>query len=257
MSRAARLIFQDAVVPGPFEGEFGHHHWHLVLLQAGEMRQSYRDRDIRFAPGDLRLSRPDARHRLTFGEAGARCAVMLLPQRWVPTTVKAHCGTMDSVFGHDATLKRLTDSTRDDFSVDDLIQREFAVREVVAKLAQRLTGKADASTAEWLLQARSALYERQESIARTAREANVSPEHLAREFVRHFGFKPVEFRLAARTRAAVELLRRTEAALADVAYQTGFSSQSHMTNAVRRWTRRTPRQWRLAARRSDQIPAIL
>jgi len=248
MGRAARLIFQDAVVPGAVEGEFGHHHWHLVLLLSGEMRQSYRDRDIRFEPGDLRLSRPDARHWLAFGEAGARCAVMLLPRSWIPGPLKAHCEAADSLFGRDETLRCLTDTTRSDFSVDDVIQREFAVREVVATLARRLSGRGETTTAGWLIQARKALYERQESVAEAASLSQVSPEHLSREFVRHFGFKPVEFRLAARTRAAVELLRSSKAGLADIAYETGFSSQSHMTNAVRRWTRRTPLQWRSSSR---------
>ena len=256
MARAARLIFQDAVVPGAFEGEFGHHHWHLVLLLSGDMSQTFRGTEITFGPGDLRLSRPDARHRLKFGENGARCAVMLLPRGWIPASVKAHCEIVDSVFGRDETLKRLTDTSREDFSVHDLITREFAVREVVATLARRLLGRPTMDPADWLIQAREALYERQESIAETAALAQVSPAHLSREFVRHFGFKPVEFRLAARTRAAVELLRCSEAGLADIAYETGFASQSHMNNAVRRWTRRTPRQWRLARGRPDQISAI-
>lgn len=248
MTRASRLIFQDAVVPSAFEGEFGHRYWHMVLMQTGAMRQRYLDRDIDFQPGDLRLSRPEARHRLTFGETGARCAVMLLPKSWIPPRMHTYFQATDSIFGHDERLKRLTDSSRDDFSIDDVIQREFAVREVVATLAWRLSGKSRHSTADWLLQARSALYERQESVAEAASLARVSPEHLSREFVRHFGFKPAEFRLAARTRAAVELLRTSQSGLADIAYETGFANQSHMTNAVRRWTRRTPGQWRLAAR---------
>lgn len=248
MARSTRLIFQDALIPGAFEGEFGHHHWHLVLLLSGEMGHVRGDDVIRFAPGDLRLSRPNSRHRLRFGAAGARCAVMLLPRSWIPAAMKAHFVGVDSIFGRDEALLRLTDTSRADFSADDIIQREFGVRELVASLARPLSGRSASPAADWLLNARAALYEGQESVAEVAMQARVSPEHLSREFVGRFGFKPVEFRLAARTRMAVELLKGTQAGLADIAYETGFASQSHMTNAVRRWTRRTPLQWRAPAR---------
>lgn len=52
----------------------------------------------------------------------------------------------------------------------------------------------------------------------------------------------------ARRQLAEKLLRRTEYALNEVAFLTGFSDQSAFTRAFKRWAGQTPRSFRLAAR---------
>ena len=51
----------------------------------------------------------------------------------------------------------------------------------------------------------------------------------------------------ARRQLAEKLLRRTEYALNEVAFLTGFSDQSAFTRAFKRWAGQTPRSFRLAA----------
>ena len=54
----------------------------------------------------------------------------------------------------------------------------------------------------------------------------------------------------ARRSVAERLLEQTDYALADVAFLTGFSEQSALTRAFRRWTGTTPRAWRRQRRGS-------
>lgn len=71
----------------------------------------------------------------------------------------------------------------------------------------------------------------------------------ARETVwRHFhsiyGVAPVHYRSEARARRAWRRIVATDAALADVAAETGYADQAHMSRAVKTLTGRSPGQWR-------------
>ena len=67
--------------------------------------------------------------------------------------------------------------------------------------------------------------------------------HFARAFAAYSGFRPVEYRALRRLAAALDSLT-SDAPLADVALSTGYSHQSHMTNAVRELLGASPTQLR-------------
>lgn len=74
--------------------------------------------------------------------------------------------------------------------------------------------------------------------------AGMSPFHFARIFRENVGEPPAQYVQRRRTERAVDLIRETKLPLAEIAYRTGFSSQSHMTRRVKATTGRTPRQVR-------------
>jgi AraC-like DNA-binding protein len=75
-----------------------------------------------------------------------------------------------------------------------------------------------------------------------------SREHLARQFRSLYGISPVTYRLEAMARRAWRQVLRVEADLADIACDTGFADQAHMTRAVVRLTGSAPGAWRAWAR---------
>ena len=72
------------------------------------------------------------------------------------------------------------------------------------------------------------------SVREVAAELGVHPVHLARRFRQHFDATPGEYLRRCRLDRARWLVRRSRAALADIATATGFSDQSHFTNAFRK-----------------------
>jgi len=74
--------------------------------------------------------------------------------------------------------------------------------------------------------------------------AGVQTHQFGRAFKRKVGEPPHQYVLARRIEAAHALLRTTDDAIADIAYATGFSSQSHMTTTFRREIGVTPAQIR-------------
>lgn len=232
-----RLVIQEVEVTGPREGDFGHSLWHLTTVLEGgfEHRTDWGWRFL--GPGDFRLSCPGARHRLRFGTGVTRCAIALLPSAWIAKPLRRRLAEGDDLFGEVGELTELARLDR--------ISQEIRIREFIAGLAREDHPAADA---EWLDKVRAWLWDNHYPVGEAARRAGVTPEHLTRMFQRRFGVTPVEYRLASRTLAALRLLRETDKPLSEITYEVGFATQSHMTHAIRRWARSTPRRIRQAAR---------
>ncbi len=69
---------------------------------------------------------------------------------------------------------------------------------------------------------------------------NMSPFHFSRVFKEHVGEPPAQYLQKRRTERAVEMIRSGSLPLSDIAFRTGFSSQSHMTRRVKAATGMTP-----------------
>ncbi len=87
------------------------------------------------------------------------------------------------------------------------------------------------------------------SLTLWAAELGLHAGSLSRGFGQVFGMTPVAFRLAQRTRRAIDALQGTAQPLSQVAQDCGFADQAHMSRAVGRLTLTTPGRLRRTARR--------
>lgn len=72
-----------------------------------------------------------------------------------------------------------------------------------------------------------------------------SPFHFARLFKATTGLPPHKFVVKHRIEKAKSMLQSTSKSIAEVAYEVGFSSQSHMTTAFKNEVGKTPKKFRL------------
>jgi AraC family transcriptional regulator len=82
------------------------------------------------------------------------------------------------------------------------------------------------------------------SLVELAEVINISPVYFARLFKRETGTSPHQYVIQQRVKRAKEMLLKTDLAIADIALQVGFSSQSHLTQQFKRVTGMTPKQVR-------------
>ncbi|MBV8882715.1 MAG: helix-turn-helix transcriptional regulator [Chroococcidiopsidaceae cyanobacterium CP_BM_RX_35] len=73
---------------------------------------------------------------------------------------------------------------------------------------------------------------------------NISPTYFASLFKRATGISPHQYVIQQRVERAKMMLLKTDLAIADIALQVGFSSQSHLTQQFKRFTGITPKQVR-------------
>lgn len=82
------------------------------------------------------------------------------------------------------------------------------------------------------------------SLEELARQIGFSPYHFARLFRETTGESPHQFVLRQRVEYAERLLRNVDLTLAEVAIESGFADQSHLTQTFKRYTGLTPRAFR-------------
>lgn len=80
------------------------------------------------------------------------------------------------------------------------------------------------------------------SLVQIAEVINISPTYFASLFKRATGISPHQYVIQQRVERAKLLLTTTDLAIANVAFQVGFSSQSHLTQHFKRLTGMTPKQ---------------
>jgi AraC family transcriptional regulator len=82
------------------------------------------------------------------------------------------------------------------------------------------------------------------SLAELASVINVSPTYFAALFKQAMRISPHQYVIQQRVEQAKLMLAKTDLAIADIALQVGFSSQSHLTQQFKRLTGMTPKQVR-------------
>nr|WP_322711279.1 AraC family transcriptional regulator [Nostoc sp. ChiSLP03a]MDZ8212483.1 AraC family transcriptional regulator [Nostoc sp. ChiSLP03a] len=82
------------------------------------------------------------------------------------------------------------------------------------------------------------------SLAELASVVNISPTYFASLFKQAIGISPHQYVIQQRVEQAKFMLKKTDLAIADIALQVGFSSQSHLTQQFKRLTGMTPKQVR-------------
>ena len=87
-------------------------------------------------------------------------------------------------------------------------------------------------------------------VADVAAAVSISCGHFSRLFKAQRGEAAGEFLRRVRLQTAMHLLRTTDQSIADVAQAVGYRSTSAMDHAFQAANARSPRQWRIAARRA-------
>ena len=88
------------------------------------------------------------------------------------------------------------------------------------------------------------------TLAELANIAQVHPAYLARRFRQHFAMSIGHYARRVRLEWAAHQLSTTDEPVSSIALRAGFADQSHFTRAFRAHSGLTPRQYRLATRRS-------
>ena len=89
-------------------------------------------------------------------------------------------------------------------------------------------------------------FTRQTSVQELAALVDLSPKHFIHAFTKSFGAAPHRYLVDLRLDFAERLLLGGNLAIAEVAYASGFSSQSHLTATMKKYRRMTPTQLRPA-----------
>lgn len=82
------------------------------------------------------------------------------------------------------------------------------------------------------------------SLEEMAEKANLSLYHFTRIFTKETGFTPHQYLINTRISAAKFMLKSSETSIKDIAFSTGFNSESNFCSTFKKWLDLTPSQYR-------------
>ena len=82
------------------------------------------------------------------------------------------------------------------------------------------------------------------SLEKLAAEANMSLFHFTRVFTKETGITPHQYLIKTRLSAAKYLLKSTEISIKNIAFSTGFNSETSFCTTFKKWENVTPSQYR-------------
>jgi len=222
-------------------------HPRISIVLQGTLMEEAHNQEVFASTASVVVKPADVRHRNAFGPGGARLLSLLIPPNLIDTDRQLADADLrfDAWQWHHAgpvgasalQLVRSIGLAPDD-AEDDLWS-------FLATLAP--TGDTSRAVPDWVLCAKERLddaFADSPSVETLAEDAGVHPVSLARAFRRAFGCSPSAYRRHRRVRAAADLLASSRQPAAEIAFETGFSDQSHMCREVRDELGLTPGQIR-------------
>lgn len=85
------------------------------------------------------------------------------------------------------------------------------------------------------------------SLELIAQNVNLSPYYFTRVFTAETGFTPHQYLIATRISSAKFLLRTPDISIKEVAFSSGFNSESSFCSTFRKWEHMTPSEYRIRA----------
>ena len=141
---------------------------------------------------------------------------------------------------------RLAAELRDPDAHSPLLSEGLAL-ELLASVGRVVASERGAARPAWLERARDCLHAdlcRSWTLEALGRAADIEPSRLVRAFRRHLRTSPADYLRQLRVDEARRLLSESERPIADVALETGFTDQSHLTRVFRRVLGETPGAFR-------------
>lgn len=143
------------------------------------------------------------------------------------------------------TIQRAYSEFQDQSDLSPIIMEGLGL-ELTGRVGQSLS-RHHHQPPRWLATARDLIRDSRGAGLRVkdiARVADVHPIHLARVFRQHFRCSPGEYLRQCRMERVTQLLARKSLPLAEIALQAGFSDQSQLTHAFKRFAGLTPGAFR-------------
>jgi AraC family transcriptional regulator len=203
-------------------------------------------------PSTLVFHPPDSRHAVDFHHADVRIFRVEIKSRWLDR-MREYSG-LEPTDARGGLTTSLSLRLYDEFRCNDTcspLAIEGLMLEITAELARQRLKKLEQGPPRWLTEARDAVtanISEPPSLNALAQMVGVHPVSLAREFRRHYRCTIGEYIRQLRIDAACKELSYSETPLSTVATNAGFYDQSHFANTFRRYTGKTPTQYRAAER---------
>lgn len=204
----ALVLTETVYEPGLRLPDHSHGSDHLAILLEGAYLERCGDKAYLCFPGDAVHYRMDIQHENLFGARRGRCLNLEFQPGEAPKACESNASFVPS-----------------------------EVKTLLASSGQTSKRKLPG----WIEEARAKIDASPSySMTTLADVLSVHPNHLAKAFRQAFGLSVGQYAIQARLKTAAKALIETDRAIAEIAYDSGFFDQSHLSNTFARATGFTP-----------------
>jgi AraC family transcriptional regulator len=238
----AQLTLADVVYPaGALLPSHSHERAYFCLIRRGGYTETYgrRTRDCR--PMTLVFHPPGESHAQQFSGSPVASFNVEIASDWLLSHLD-----QPAEF-HGGPVVALGMKLFHEFQRDDALEIEALAAEILAAVAGHNEKPCAAPQPRWLSDARDLLdarFREPLTLSAVAREADIHPVYFAAAFRRFYHRSVGEYLRWRRLEYVRGKLSEAELSLADIALDAGFADQSHLTRNFKRFTGRTPGQYR-------------
>lgn len=243
----------EAFHPGGSHLPWHHHDGPTICyVLGGAFAERSGHRTLRCTTGTLKVTPAGEPHANEFDSGDAR-GLMIEVASGRLAALRPHAEVLDEPFqaagGQLVTLARRIRRELQETDGAASLALEGLLLELIAE-AQRSQARDPAEPRPWLARAREILHDtptERHTLTAIAEAVDVHPVTLARAFRRTFGCSVGQYLRRLRLEEASRLLLATDRSITEVALATGYSDQSHFSNAFRRHTGVPPGRYRTMA----------
>jgi AraC family transcriptional regulator len=226
----------------------------FCLVLHGRFLQTHREESLLCEPHSLLFYRPGEPHAEQFHAVGARCFILELSSSWLDrfSELDEHADSSGSLVTGRATdlARRAYQEFREPDPHAPLMVEGLTLELLAEVLRQGSTSLAPPRPGS-MERARDLIEAAQPgsiSLARIAAELGLHPVHVAHQFRRTYGCSVCQYARQLRLELACRRIARSREPLAEIAVESGFYDQSHMTREFRRTLKTTPARYRETVR---------
>jgi AraC family transcriptional regulator len=227
-----------------------HDQAHLTLIVAGHCWERYQGLKRELSPLTVIYFHPGESHAIDVFNQPLRTFDLELKADWLADKLAQPIAPTALLDNKSRALAGLATRLYREFKEpDDVAQlaMEGLTLEILAALARISTPGKPRQAPPWLRQVVEQIhagYATTLTLQELARTAGVHPSYLVEVFRTHQQCTPGEFIRRVRIEQAIQQMANVRLSLADIAFNTGFTDQSHFTRIFKRATGLTPAQYR-------------
>ena len=218
-----------AYAPGLFQPTHAHDYSSISFVVAGELHETSEGTDWKGGAGNVIVKPRDVAHDDVYGPAGARMFTLLVDDDSAGPYGWFFGGSQAALFVR-AIGEWRAGAPIEEVAIDLIASVQSGALRTRRCARMREVAERIATTGV--------------SVSALAREIGMHPVALARAFRREHGCSLTAYRRRVRIRRSIELLASTRMPLAEIALESGFTDQSHLSRIFRAELGATPSSFR-------------
>ncbi len=258
---ASGLVLADVLYPARTHiPKHSHERAYFCLIRKGGYTERYDRRTRVCGPKTLVFHPVGERHSQTLAEHPVASFNVEISREWIEQA-QEFTGVLDQPAEfHGGEIPALASHLFREFAArrrDASLSIESLTFEILTAFAKAGLPQPGGKEPRWLIMARDYLetgFRDPLTLRELALQVGVHPVHLAATFRRFYGCSVGEYLRRRRIAYVRERLSDSTIALAEIALEGGFTDQSHLTRVFKRFTEKTPGQYRTFLRYKSDPP---